>query len=264
MIHIKKFKGVYFHYALSNQGKNAVLLLHGLGGTSYSFKKYFYLLEDQKISFFASDHPYHGKTDEIDFEIYTDIIYEFIKKYDFTTIKIVSHSFGSYITELFYKKYGGFVNKIMLITPFIEAQKQTKGIGLFLYKKKAFFRYAGKILSIFPEKFKYPDYSKIRKKPYYAYWINDMTHCDRKGYFKIQYFISDRKMENPDFLKISEIHLGRYDIITYSDLTLKLLKKYNIGNLKIHPGDHLLPLKEFDYFKKEFLNFINENGTVSN
>lgn len=264
MIHRRKFKGVYFHYDVNKEKKHAVLLLHGLGGTSYSYKRFFYLLEDKKISFFAPDHPFHGKTDEKNFEIYTDIIYEFIKKNDITNIQVVSHSFGSYVTELFYKKYKSFVNGIMLITPFIEAQKQTKGIGLFLYKQKSFFKHAGDILSLFPEKFKYPDYSKIGRKPYYAYWINDMTHCDRKGYFQIQYFISDRKIENSDFLKVSEVHLGRYDVITYSDLTLKLLKQYEVNSIKVHPGDHLIPLKEFEYFKYEFLNFIDKNGKIFN
>ncbi|MEO0288905.1 MAG: alpha/beta hydrolase [candidate division WOR-3 bacterium] len=256
MIKKIKFKGVFFHLSENNKIKEPVLLLHGLGGTSYSFKRYFYLLDAQEISFFASDHPYHGKTDVENFEIYVDIIYELIKKYEFEKIKIVSHSFGSYVTELFYKKYDTLVSKIMLITPFIEAKQQTKGIGLLLYNKKNLFKYAGNFLSLFPQKFKYPDYSKVGRKPYYAYWINDMTHCDRKGYFKIQYFISDRKIENPEFLKISEVHLGRYDVITYSDRTLKLLKNYEVRNIKIHMGDHLLPLKEFEYFKKEFLNFI--------
>ncbi|MEO0234468.1 MAG: alpha/beta hydrolase [candidate division WOR-3 bacterium] len=260
MIKRIKYKKVFFHYYNESQNTSAVLLLHGLGGTSFSFKKYFYILETQKIPFLASDHPFHGKTDEKDFFVYVDKIYEFLRKQGIDKIKIVSHSFGSFITELFYNRYKNFVTEIMLITPFIEAKKQTKGVGLFLYKKKYFFKFAGNILSIFPEKFKYPDYSKIRRKPYYAYWLNDMTHCDRKGYFDVQYFISDRKSENPEFLKMSEIHLGKYDVITYSDLTLKLLKKYQVKNITVHEGDHLLPLKEFFYFKDFFIKFVKQNG----
>lgn len=260
MIKTIKYKNVFFHYYNETQNNTAILLFHGLGGTSFSFKKYFFILETQKIPFFASDHPFHGKTEEKDFKLYVDKIYEFLKKHGINQVKIVSHSFGSFITELFYDKYKNFITEIMLITPFIEAKKQTKGMGLFLYNKKNIFKFAGKILSLIPEKFKYPDYSKIGKKPYYAYWLNDMTHCDRKGYFDIQYFISDRKSENTDFLKISEIHLAKYDVITYSDLTLKLLKSYQVKNIIVHNGDHLLPLKEFYYFKDFFIKFIKQNG----
>ncbi len=256
------YKGVFFHYNLKNQHEKSILFFHGLGGTSYSFKEYFYLLNDKESSFFAPDHPFHGKTDLKDFKLYIDIIFQFLLKNKIQKVKIVSHSFGSFITELFNNRYSDSVEDIMLITPFIEAKKQTKGFGLFLYNNKNFFKLSGKLLSLFPEKFKYPDYSKIHKKPYYAYWINDMTHCDRKGYFDIQYFISDRKPQYPDYLKKSDIILGRYDLITYCDLTLKLLKGYEYKSVKIYPGDHLFPLKEFKFFKDDFLNFIYKNDRL--
>ncbi len=57
------YKGVFFHYNLKNQNEKSILFFHGLGGTSYSFKEYFYLLNDKESSFFAPDHPFHGKTD---------------------------------------------------------------------------------------------------------------------------------------------------------------------------------------------------------
>lgn len=256
MLFRKKFKNVFFHYKIENYNKNCVLLLHGLGGTSYSFRKYFEILEKKNISFFASDHPFHGYTEERDFKTYVNTIFEFIKKNGCKEIKIVSHSFGSYVTELFYTKFKGSVKSIMLITPFIEAKKQTKGLGLLLYERKEFFRYAGKILSIFPEKFKYPDYARIGRKPYFAYWVNDMTHADRKGYFEIQYFVADRKIENSEFLNVSEIHLGIYDIITYCDMTKRLLKNYDLKNIFLHKGDHLFPLKEFNTFKENFIRFV--------
>ncbi len=258
MLYKVKYKNVFFHYKALNSRKSCILLLHGLGGTSYSFKRYFKILEEKNISFFASDHPFHGYTEERDFQTYVDTIFELIEKKGYKEIKIVSHSFGSYVTELFYTKFKGSVKNIMLITPFIEAKKQTKGLGLFLYEKKEFFRYAGKILSIFPEKFKYPDYAKIGRKPYYAYWLNDMTHTERKGYFEIQYFVADRKIENSEFLNVSEIHLGIYDIITYCDLTQRLLKNYNVKNIFLHKGDHLFPLKEFKNFKENFIQFVDK------
>lgn len=255
---IKKavYKKVFFFYS-KGSGKDAILILHGLGGTSWSMRRYFSILEKMNVSFIASDHPSHGYTSETDFNRYIEAINEFSVRIGIERYSIISHSFGAFFAETLHKRFKEKINKVMLVTPLLEITKQTKGIGLYFYTHPYFFDIAGNIGSHIPQHYRYPDYAYIGRKPYYAYWLSDMTHCNIKEYFKIQSFVSAKKLIYDDYLKGAEIHLGKYDTITDARLTLDLIK--NRGAItKVHNADHLLPLKEFYYFKNYFIDFVKK------
>ncbi|PIP14209.1 MAG: hypothetical protein COX48_02040 [bacterium (Candidatus Stahlbacteria) CG23_combo_of_CG06-09_8_20_14_all_34_7] len=258
---LRKFrKNVFFHYS-KNQNNKSVILLHGLGGTGFAFKKLFGFLQNNNISFLASDHPSHGKTNEKDFNKYIDSIIDFLNENKIERFVIIAHSFGVEFAEMLFERINCRIDGIMLVTPIIEVKKQTKGFKLFIYKHKIIFNITGNLMSLLPQRWRYPDYTSLRRKIYLFYWLSDMTHCNIKEYFKIQSFVSDKKMTNTEFIKKSQVYLGKSDVITYSDLTYNLVANYAEKTV-IHYGDHLYPLKEYTVFENDVFDFLKEKYYV--
>ncbi|MDD3803911.1 MAG: alpha/beta hydrolase [bacterium] len=258
---LKEFKNNIFYHASAKQNRESLVLLHGLGGTGYAFKRLFLALEKKDVSFIAPDHPSHGKTIESDFVKYVEFILNLLTERRSERFIIISHSFGAVYAELLFERAKERIDQIMLVTPLLEARKQTKGMGLFTYDHPFLFDVAGNLMSVLPQRWRYPDYCRLGKKPYPFYWMSDMTHCNIREYFRIQRFVSEKRMTNIDFMSFSRVHLGKSDTITYADLTEKLVRGC-AQKVVVHEGDHLYPLKEHRIFEDEVFSILKEKKYV--
>ena len=257
----RKFRNKVFFHSSKIQREKTVILLHGLGGTGFAFRKLFGFFEENNISFIAPDHPSHGKTTEKNFDSYADEIIKFLDENKVKRTVIIAHSFGAAFAEILFERINDRIDGIMLVTPLLEVKSQTKGFGLFTYEHKKLFDIAGSVMSVLPQRWRYPDYASLRRKLYPAYWLSDMTHCSIREYFKIQSYVADKKMTNKEFIRHSQVFLGRSDVITYADLTETLVSKY-AEKTETHYGDHLYPLKEYPMFRKEVYEFLKEKKYV--
>ncbi|HAV92367.1 TPA: hypothetical protein DCW38_04215 [candidate division WOR-3 bacterium] len=257
----RKYRNRVFFHCSKNQNNKTVILLHGLGGTSFAFRKIFASLSKKNISFIAPDHPSHGKTFENDFNRYIDELINFMDENRVERAVLIAHSFGACFAEMLFERMHNRIDGIMLVTPLLEVKRQTKSTGLFTYAHKWIFDFAGNLMSYLPQRWRYPDYASLTRKLYPFYWISDMTHCNIKEYFKIQSFVSDKRMTNISFIENSIVYLGKSDVITFADLTKSLVFKY-AKRVTIHEGDHLYPLKEYPIFEKEVFAFLEENKYV--
>lgn len=247
------YKGVFFHH--SSGSRRGVLFLHGLGGTGYSFRRFFPLLREKNIPFIATDHPYHGYTKTESFEEYclntkkaADLLMP--KGYD-----ICAHSFGAYFANRIFN-LDKADKKLLLFNPLLEIKNQSKGIGEYLYSNLQYYRYISTHKVPVKQKWRYPDYAKLGNKAYICYWLSDMTHVDINGYFKTHVVAGEHIIKDFEWLDRSEVHLGRYDIITYSDLTHEFLKRTK-AKVIIHNAEHLYPLKHYKDAGSVLLNFIS-------
>lgn len=258
---IANYKGSVFFHSSKRGGGKMLLLLHGLGGTGYAFRRLFPSLDKAGVAYLAPDHPSHGKTAENDFKRYADCILSVLKERESEKFIIVSHSFGAVFAEMLFERARERIDAIMLVTPLLEARRQTKGMGLFTYEHPSLFDAAGRVMSVLPQRWRYPDYARLGKKPYPFYWMSDMTHCNIREYFRIQRFVSVKRMTNIDFMSRSRVYLGKSDTITYAELTEKLVSGC-AQRVVIHEGDHLYPLKEHKIFEDEVFSLLREKNYV--
>jgi len=248
------YKGVFFHH--SQGSKRGVLFLHGLGGTGYSFRRFFPVLSENNVPFIASDHPFHGYTTTDSFDDYcinvkkaADILMP--QGYD-----ICAHSFGAYFAEQIYYLEKNPSKKILLFNPLLEIKNQSKGTGKYLYSNLQYYKYLSEHKIPVKQKWRYPDYARLGNKAYICYWLSDMTHVDINGYFKTHVIAGERKIKRLEWLDVSEVHLGRYDIITYSDLTEEFLKRTK-AKVFVHKAEHLFPLKHFRQAGRILIDFLS-------
>jgi len=112
-----QFQGADIHYKIKGKG-NAVILLHGFGEDSTiwnSLEKYL----EEKYLLIIPDIPGSGKSEIISranvcMNDYADCIKSIIDAEQQTSVVMIGHSMGGYITLAFAEKYPGYLKSIGL------------------------------------------------------------------------------------------------------------------------------------------------------
>lgn len=108
------------HYEKEGNGEPLVLL-HGLGNNSQSFKQQ---LEQLKETFtvIVWDAPGYGKSSDQEklyknFSEFSDVLYKFIEKLEFESVHLLGHSMGAAIAVDFAYRFPEKVKKLILADP---------------------------------------------------------------------------------------------------------------------------------------------------
>jgi len=119
-VNLEKHGKIYYIEKGSSQ-KDTIILLHGLGNRSISWKKQLDLLgEDYHV--IAWDAPGYGESDDPDpwlchFSEFADILYEFVETLKLKNIFLLGHSMGAAIAIDFTYRYPEKVRKLIIAAP---------------------------------------------------------------------------------------------------------------------------------------------------
>jgi pimeloyl-ACP methyl ester carboxylesterase len=105
------------HYEMVGSG-HPLVILHGLGNNSQSWKKQLASLSEQ-FTVIAWDAPGYGKSSDPkeelkDFSQFADVLKGFIEGLNYETVNLLGHSMGSAIALGFCKRYPQMVDKLII------------------------------------------------------------------------------------------------------------------------------------------------------
>lgn len=155
--------GIETRYRVTGKSDNKVLIFHGWGGTSYSWRDVSYCLSQKGFEVIALDLPGFGETqppeDAWDTDDYIKFLLSFVKKLDLKDFYLLGHSFGGALALKFTFKHKELVKKLVLCDPAI-IRKERLGIRQKISKFGS--KYFSKIIAKTPL---YPFFEKA------AYWF---------------------------------------------------------------------------------------------
>lgn len=108
-------KKIFYQIQEAN-AKKALILIHGSGGSSNTWK---FQLPNIKIEFdvIAIDLPSHAKSDmfsELTLELYIDVVKKLIESLNYEDVILCGHSLGGSIVQSYYFKYPNDVKALIL------------------------------------------------------------------------------------------------------------------------------------------------------
>lgn len=115
--------GILLQFHISKNEGEAILFIHGLLDSSVGFRKVLEHL-DKKFKIYLVDIPSFGKSSSpsekffCKLDIYSEIIYESLKKLDLKNITLVGHSMGGLICQhITILDNSNIIKKLVLISP---------------------------------------------------------------------------------------------------------------------------------------------------
>ena len=103
-------------YVIKKSGKSkAIILIHGSGGSSYTWKNQLNLNIEYDIV--VLDLPSHGKSDnfpELSLNLYVDTLHQLIKVLKYESVIVGGHSLGGAIVQQYYFTYPNEVSGLIL------------------------------------------------------------------------------------------------------------------------------------------------------
>ncbi len=110
--------GIDTRYRIVGKSNKKVLIFHGWGATSYSWRDISYCLAKKGFEVIAMDLPGFGETqppeDAWDSNDYIKFLTSFIKKLKLDNFYLIGHSFGGALALKFTSKNLGMINKLVL------------------------------------------------------------------------------------------------------------------------------------------------------
>ncbi len=111
-------QGKKTRYRTVGQSRQKILILHGWGATSYSWRNVSYALAEKGFEAISLDLPGFGETpppqEAWGTDEYVDFIESFAKKIKLEKFHLLGHSFGGALALKFAVKKSFFVNKLVL------------------------------------------------------------------------------------------------------------------------------------------------------
>ncbi len=103
-------------YSIRESGKsNALVFIHGSGGSSNTWKNQFNL--DVDYDLIALDLPSHDKSDnfsELSLDLYVNVVHLLIKSFNYENVILCGHSLGGAIVQQYYFTYPKEVSGLIL------------------------------------------------------------------------------------------------------------------------------------------------------
>jgi len=111
-----KVKDKKIFYDIRDSGKSqALVFIHGSGGSSYTWKNQLNLAIDYDL--IALDLPSHDKSDtfsDLSLDLYVDVVHLLIKSLNYENIILCGHSLGGAIVQQYYFTYPKEVSGLIL------------------------------------------------------------------------------------------------------------------------------------------------------
>ncbi len=161
------------NYKIGGEGKT-VLILHGWGGSSDSWKEVIEILEN-KFKVVCPDLPGFGKTDFPKFawelKDYVKWLSQFVEKLNLNKFYLLGHSFGARIAVKFAVLFPQKIEKLILVDAAgIKPQINLKTKFVFLlakmgnaiFSRKPFHKFQDSVSSIFYKIFRIKDYARAK------------------------------------------------------------------------------------------------------
>lgn len=155
--------GIETRYRVVGESNKKVLIVHGWGATSYSWRDVSYCLAKNGFEVIAVDLPGFGETlppeNVWGTDDYVNFLSAFVKKVGLDNFYLLGHSFGGALSLKFTSKHEKLVNKLVLCDSAIIRKER---LGLRQKIVKSLSKYFSKIVSKTPV---YPFFEKA------AYWF---------------------------------------------------------------------------------------------
>lgn len=130
-----------------------VLILHGWGSSSKSWKQVKQLLENEGFSVFVPDLPGFGENALPDSpwsaKDYAQWLNQWTEEHQLSKFSLIGHSFGGAVAALFATKYSNKVERLILVAPAIIRQKKLKQRIFFFLSKIGGLIFSLSVLTIF-------------------------------------------------------------------------------------------------------------------
>lgn len=155
--------GIETRYRVVGESNKKVLIIHGWGATSYSWRDVSYCLAKKGFEVIAIDLPGFGETpppkDVWGYNDYINFLFSFVKKVELGKFYLLGHSFGGALALKFTSKHEELVDKLVLCDAAIVRKER---LNLRQKIVKSLSKYFSKIVSKTPM---YPLFEKV------AYWF---------------------------------------------------------------------------------------------
>ncbi len=155
--------GINTRYRVVGKSNKKVLIFHGWGATSYSWRDISYCLSKKGFEVIAMDLPGFGETPAPDSvwnsNNYVKFLESFVKKIEINNFYLLGHSFGGALALKFTSKHADLVKKLVLCDAAVIRKER---LNLRQKITKSLSKYGSKIVSKTPF---YPFFEKA------AYWF---------------------------------------------------------------------------------------------
>jgi len=155
--------GINTRYRVVGKSNKKILIFHGWGATSYSWRDISYCMSKKGYEVIAMDLPGFGETSAPNSvwssDDYVKFLESFVKKIGISNFYLLGHSFGGALALKFTSKHSDLVKKLVLCDAAIVRKER---LNLRQRTVKSLSKYGSKIVS------KTPFYSFFEKA---AYWF---------------------------------------------------------------------------------------------
>jgi pimeloyl-ACP methyl ester carboxylesterase len=255
-------RGLYFRMNEFQSGRQTLIFVHGVSGSSGAFLPYEEKFKD-KYNILSFDLRGHGMSDKSqkygDYEIknLAEDLYELVKYLDIKKFILVSHSFGAFIAFEYLVKYSENVSATIFLSPSYSVKNGilSKIIRLILWPVP--------ILDLFPftrKKGVHIDYSKYKNT---HDWNIRRSIADVSNTFLRIYLYCLRQTYEVDYedflnqIKIPTLMVhGKKDTIFPVKNSITMSEKIPNSRLVVIDSDHIVVLNNFDEVCKAIEDFV--------